>query len=412
MSVMRWKKLILTVLGVAICGTAQAEPGDGIRSDSLQASLGLTLSGSYDTNVFYESEDETTSLSAAPSLRFTPFLSLGSLNPGTVQYQADASLTWQQYLDSDLAISEQSGLSANLGGTLGINRDGAVSITFKERFARTNEAPDGPILEAYNRNVNSLGASLGLHPGGKVFQHYLSYDWILYQHEDIASINRMTHNLSLTNYWRFLPRTAATLSFDYQIVQYDEEIQTGGVVNSNSTPLRVNAGLTGLITNRVSANLVGGWGWSFHSGNGPSFSGLLLDARLSWAFGLLSSKNNLYVGYSQGFADTTIGNFYNYYRPYAGYNQRLAERLSLQLETELSIRDYAGTPDFAGDLSDMLVGARAGLGFQIFKWWSADVAYRLSMNVTDDELLNPSLGLSSLREYSKHLVTFGTTVRY
>jgi hypothetical protein len=366
----------------------------------------------YDTNVFYESEDETTSLAAAPSLRFTPFLSLESLNPSIAQYQVDASLTWQQYLDSEIAISEQSGLSANIGGTLGINREGAVSITFKERFSRTNEPPDGPVLEAYNRNVNSLGASLGIHPGGKVFQHYLSYDWILYRHEDIASINRMIHNLSLTNYWRFLPRTAATLAFDYQIVDYDDPVQTGGVVNNNSTPLRVKAGLTGLITNRISVNLMGGWGWSFHEGGGDSFSGLLLDAKLSWAFGSLSNKNNLFIGYSQGFADTTIGNFYNYYRPYAGYSQRLAERLSLSLETDLSIREYVGTPDFAGDLSDMLIGARAGLGFQITKWWTADVAYRLAVNVTNDELFNPSIGSSSLREYSKHLVTFGTTVRY
>lgn len=405
-------KLLVVFAGLTCATNSYAEPGEGLRSDSMVASLGLTLSGSYDTNIFYQSKDETTQLSSAPSLRFTPFLSLESLNKSTVQYSLGASLSWQQYLDSEETISSQSGLSADLGATLGINREGAFSVTFKEAFTRTNEPPEGATLEAYNRNVNSLGLTLGLHPGGKVFQHYLSYDWLVYRHEDIAGINRMMHDFTLQNYWRFLPRTALTLGADFQIVQYDELVQgVGSINNSNSTPLKLTAGLNGLITDRISARLIAGWGWSFHS-EGDSFAGLLVDTRLTWQVGGMEDKNMLFVGYAQSFADTTIGNFYTYYRPYAGYEQRLLKRLRLSLDADVSIRNYSGTPEFVGDMSDLLIGVRAGLGLDIFKWWSADVNYRLAMNLTEDQLVEESLGLNSLREYTKHIVSFGTTIRY
>jgi len=411
-SPVRHIKLLVVLVGLTTAMNGYAEPGEGLRSDTMVASLGLTLSGSYDTNIFYQSTDETTQISSAPSLRFTPFLSLDSLNTTMVQYSVGASLSWQQYLDSEETISAQSGLSANLGATMGINREGAFSVTFKEAFTRTNEPPEGPTLDAYNRNVNSLGVTFGLHPGGKVFQHYLSYDWLVYRHEDIAGINRMMHDFTLTNYWRFLPRTALTLSADYQIIHYDDPIQgVGSISNSNSSPLKLQAGLTGLITDRISARLIAGWGWSFH-GEGDSFTGLLVDSRLTWQFGDLTSSNSLYAGYAQSFADTTIGNFYTYYRPYAGYQQRILQRLRLNIDADMNIRHYSGTPDFVGDMSDLLIGVRAGLGFDIYKWWSADVNYRLSMNLTDDQLIEESLGLNSLREYTKHIVSFGTTIRY
>ena len=405
-------QVMSVIAGMIMSVSALAAPGEGLQSESLVASFGLTLAGAYDSNIFYQSEDETTQLSSAPSLRFTPFLSIDSLNPGMAQYNVSASVSWQQYLDDETTVSEQSGLSANVGATLGINREGAFSVTFKETFARTNEPPEGPTLDAYNRNVNSLGLTLGLHPGGKVFQHYLSYDWLVYRHEDIEAINRMIHDLTLTNYWRFLPRTALTLSLDYQIVQYDASNQAiGNIANSNSTPLRVQAGLTGLITERLSLKLVGGWGWSFHD-QGDSFSGLVIDTRLTYHVGDPVAKNALFVGYNQSFADTTIGNYYSYYRPYAGYQHRLADRIRLGLDAEVSIRDYVGTPGFVGDISDLLIGGRASLGFDIFKWWSVDAAYRLQINNTEDVLFDETLGLNSLREYTKHLVTFGTTVRY
>ncbi len=413
------KLLTLTLASVAFASNAYAEAGDGLKAGRLVVSPSLTLSGAYDSNVFFESTEESTDLSRSPLLNFTPALTLNTEDPDFWAFAADAGVTWQQYLTDNNLVSDQSGLSANIGAQLSANRQGAFSITFKEQFERSNEPPTLPSAEPWNRNVNSAGVTLGLHPGGQVFQHYLSYNLVRLWHDDLPEINRTIHDFSLKNYWRFLPRTAAVLSADYEITQYDEAGEANGFGTQNFTPLRVTGGLTGLITQRISARITGGWGWSFHEG-GNSFSGLVLDLQAKWQFGNLSSNNELFLGYEQQFTDTALANFVRFMRPYAGLGVGIARnRLRLSLEADARLRTYESTPvatadlTYPAELNDTLITGRARVQFNIFRWWSAFGAYALSTNVTDDRIVNNRFpGADAVREYTKNVVTFGTTVRY
>ena len=402
-------RLVLAVLvGVFTSGAAWAEPGGGIRAGNLKVSPGLTLSALYDTNVFFQSPNETESLSGAPSLRVQPFLTMGTLGKQMTQVTLDARLGWQQYLSSQTALSEQSGLSATVAGELGINREGAFSATFKERFTRTNEAPNTPASFPFNRNINSLGVTLGLHPGDQVFQHYLTYDWVLYNHENVEleALDRTVHHLALMNNWRFLPKTALVLAGDLQFIQYDRQVNTGTLATNDSMPVRVTGGLSGSITNRIALKLLAGWGWGFYA-SGPSGSNFLADGRLSWRFGQLSANNSLYLGYAQGFSDATISNYYTFFKPYAGYTQTLADRIMLKAEGSMQLRTYPGT-----NFNDTLLSVTLGSGFNVTKWWSVDVGYNLSANFTDDAVQVTTLGDEALRQYMRHLVTLSTTIRY
>lgn len=410
--------LTLALMSLMVPALVFADAGDGLRAGRFVISPSLTLTGAYDTNLFYQSSDETTEPSRAPSVGFTPALSMSMEDVDVVDFSGDAQMTWQQYLDSEDAISGQSGLSTNLGLQLGINRKGAFSLTLEERFERTNEPPTSPTVEPYNRNLNSAGLTLGLHPGGQVFQHFLGYKFHRYFHDDLPLINRNIHSLNLKNYWRFLPRTAVVLNANLAITDYDTADRGQGFANVNSTPLRISGGLTGLITQRVSARLVGGWGLSFHD-EGQSFSGFLVDGQLGWQFGNKEANNKLYLGFEQGFTESTIANFVQYYRPYAGLGVGIArDRIRLDFEVEARIRDYEGTPQssaeftFPETLSDTLVSGRARASFKILNWWSAFLGYRISTNITDDRITNNTFGSEAVRDYVKNVVTFGTTVRY
>lgn len=421
-------RCLLIMALVAIPSIVSAEMGDGIKSGAFTLTPGISLAGNYTNNLFYESADETNP-SAAPSMSVRPFFKIETEEANNLQLSLDSSLTYQQYFSESGAISEQSGLSADVGIGAAFNTQGAFSFKLEDRFVRTNEPPSNPTSFAYNRVMNRLGATAGLHPGGKALQHYLSYNWILYRHDRLTDLNRMIHNFNLNNYWLFLPRTSFVLSADFSLVDYENQLRDGGgtianptFVNSNSSPLRITGGVTGLITERIGLRLTGGYGWSFHD-QGDTYQGLLLDIQAQWYFGGSANKNKLYLGYSRDFGDATISNFYARDRPYAGYSQSLlSDRLNLNAEVSTSFRAYGGVPagavagsagsvNIPPNLADVLLRVSLGADYNLTKWWSAGIAYDFSANFTDDVVVTAT-GTDSLRDFQRHVVSVNTTVRY
>lgn len=413
-------------LAVALCALlcaapAWAAPGDGLQAGNLSISPAASVTAAFDTNVYRLSLDERTPI-AAPYVEFVPSLTISSRDGDLVDFSVDARVGWQQYIPlGDRIVLGTSGLFADVGAGLTFNRAGAVSFALNERLQRTNEPPPDPANEAYNRLTNRVGATLGIHPGGRVFQHYLSYDWMLYAYDEFPDLNKQAHDFTLKNYWRFLPRTAVVLNGDFQIVQYADA--GARPTNIGSKPLRVTGGLSGLITRRLSLRLIGGWGWGFYSA-GDDFSSFLLDTQLAFDFGNLAEKNKLFLGYERNFQDASISTYASYHRPYAGYEQGFANRrLRLSIRGEAMIRSYENPlqGDFAtasgetvsvvGQLDDLLVAANAGLEFNIYRWWVVGGRYHFGANFTDDRFA-VSDGSEVVREYTRHLVTLTTTVRY
>lgn len=404
---------------------AFADPGGGLHAGRLTLSPGVTAAGVLDTNLFRTSVSEAGGPVIAPSVALTPFLTINTDPGAPVSLGFDGRATWQQHIDpGNPIVTAQSGLSADVGADIGVNEEGAFSLRLGDRFQRTNEPPSAPSDVTYNRTLNRLGVTAGVHPGGKVFQHYLSYDWLLFLHDELADTNRMIHDLTLKNYWRFLPRTAGVLNADFQIVQYETDARLGGAyANVNSTPLRVTGGLSGLITKRLSVRLLGGYGWSFHQGD-TSFNGLLVDTLLTFVFGNLAENNRLFAGYELNFQDSLIAIYARYHRPYVGYEQGIAkQRLRFTSRVEALIRSYVGSPigSFSGPsgdvvindaLEDFIIRGQAGLTFKVFNWWALSLQYHLITNLTNDVIAVGGGAEDVVREYMRHLVTFGTTFKY
>ncbi len=411
---------------VAFASNAIAEPGDGISAGNLKLQPGVTLLGGFDSNVFFLSRDESELLSS-PSVKVTPFLNINTEEPDVFNLSLNASVGWLQYLSPDEEVIQgHSGLESEVNFGLGINEKGAFSLKLEDSFARTNETPDTISSVPFDRTINRAGATLGLHPSGRVFQHFLSYDWTINLHDQFSDIDRQMHDITLRNYWKFLPKTAFVLTGDIGFIHYHEASRQRGnqtFANSSSMPVRVTGGITGLFTNRLSLKLVGGWGWGIYD-QGVTFSGFLADVRVNYAIGSTSEKSSVYLGYERDFGDATIANFSSWHMPYIGYEQGFSNRrLRLKLRGDYLLRTYEGSffglhnvaggqVDIPEVLGDGLLRLKAGVDFDITRWFSVGVEYKLTSNLTEDRLDGSGSAEDTVRNYTRHFVGLGLTVKY
>ncbi|RAL24992.1 hypothetical protein DL240_01920 [Lujinxingia litoralis] len=395
----------------------------------------MTLGAGFDSNLYYSSSRENSSIRQVPEGYIEPSLKLSTPNPAMWDLNGSAAVGWRQYLSSEETVASQSGLAANLGASLTWNPRGVFSLRLSENFVRTNEAPSYESADSVNRIFNRAGAMLGFHPGGRVLESYLSYDFSLYRHNLYEELDRSTHHVGWKGHWSFLPKTALVAKADYRRINYVSAYQggpSGDVVspegrlrNANSTPLRLTGGLRGLLTQRITLGLQAGYGWGFYEANsGPDFKGLLVQAEASYQFGPVELDSRIRAGYQRDFTDSTLGNYYTYHRALVGFQQGLVGgRLRLGLEADAQMRDYADlgvrqvvTQDnvitLPENVSDLLVGVLGETSFEIRKGWDLGLSYRFVSNFTEDIIEVEGLGENSVRDYQRHHVVLSTTLTY
>ena len=429
----QWSKRVAAVIcaGAILltASTAWGEWGDGVRGGPFLLQPGVTLSAGFDSNLYYQSGSAVDRLHQSPEGTLEPRLSLQTVEGGSWDLSGQASVKWRQYFSDDAIVRNQSGMSAALDGTAKWNADGPVSLEFSENFVRSNETPSLPSDQALNRIYNRAGVMAGLHPGGQIMQTYGSYDWALYRHNLHPDIDRDIHHFGWHFNWSFLPQTAFTLEVDYRRIRYSEPFrftggEEGGIRNVNSNPLRLWAGLSGLIFPRVTVIVSGGYGWGRYE-EGPDVASFQARSQVSYQFGNMDYNNRLRLGYEYGFADSTLGNFFTRHRIIAGYEQGfLANRLRLSADVSGDGRQYAelesATVEVNGrsvslpsDPSDVLLGVSASANYTIRNGWTAGVRYGFRSNLTDDEVVIQGMDSDSvLRDYQRHNMMFTTTLTY
>ncbi|MFU8802809.1 MAG: hypothetical protein ACNA8W_03270 [Bradymonadaceae bacterium] len=407
-----------------------AAPGDGVRSGNLQLNPGLMVGAGYDTNLYYQSGRETRDLRQAPHGILEPRLKMSIVEPTNFDFNFDAALGWTQYFHDENIVRRQSGLSTTLIGSGIVNPNGAVSLRVTERFVRTNEPPNAPTAARLNRIGNRLGATLGFHPGGRVLESFLGYDYVIHRHNLYPTLDRNEHHVGWKNQWRFLPKTGFVLNADYRVIRYNSDFQGGSSVrpdgrlhNANSTPIRLTGGVSGLITNRISLRILGGYGWGLYEA-GPTIEGPLAHVEATYLFGAQALRNRFRLGYELNFSDSVVGNYYSFHRFYTNYEQGiLNNRLRFSLGADAQMRNYSRlevrvieTDDrvitLPADAADLLVGVQAGATYHISNAWSAGIQYGFGSNFTDDIITIDGPGRDAVRDYQRHHVMVSTTLTY
>ena len=406
---------LFITLSIGVPGVAYGEPGDGVQAGNYNLSFGLRLTSSYNSNLFSQSEDASVAPGAL-SIPLTLSAKLATVKPRLV----DTSLAWSGtgafFVSDREATRDQSGFSTQLKGTSIINKEGNASLFLEQLFTRTNEAANWVGAESINRIINRSGATLGIHPGGQVLKGFLSYAWQGFFYNDFYDdLDKHEHLFALRTAYQFLPRTAFYLNTDFRLIRYDDPVrglQTGNTLpNSDSTPLRINGGLNGLVLRNLNVHLGLGYGWAFYD-IGESFDGLLADAVLQYYIG--PQQNTTFIaGYQRSFDDSPIGNASVSDTFKLGVDQSILNKeVVFSLLGSLEFRDIMLPPaatdviladgsaaTLRSEIDDTIANVSLGVNWNPTKWLDIGAAYKLRGNFTDTPLfdtVNPTSNISEI----------------
>lgn len=415
--------------------SAFGDGGDGVQSEEgWKLVPSLKLSGRYNSNIYRAAGNETAGLVVdAPILGINPAVAISSPRERDFLLDLDAGIQWDQYFDTagiaGVDVSRQSGLSVS--GKLGahINPEGSLSLRLEEVFSRRNEPGYSGSKQPYNWINNAVGAVVGIRPSAGVLGIDLGYRWRLFDFDNktLSDLNRFEHDFDLKIAWDFLPKTALLLDGNFRMVRWDhpqqaavrDDLTLPVLHHYNHNPLRVQAGLDGLLTERLALRLLAGYGMSMHD-EGESFGGVIGSASVSYAFGRLDLQNKLSLGYQRDFRTAAVGNFYGLHQVFGRYVQNLLDRrVSMHLGGRFEWRDYSldSTPLLGEPLKDALVIGDAGVEVQATEWLGFGFGYQLTANLTDNEYTIPAVDprdptVTVLRSYVQHVALLSTTLRY
>jgi len=422
-----WLAGVLLALTVGIVPSpGSADPGDGLSAGDLVLHPRLTLRTTYDQNVFRLSSDERDPIDS-PLVGVRPGFRIITEDATTADFTFDGSVEWEEYLSDEGRVDEQSGVNANGSVGLTLNPNGGASFTISDQLDFTNEPPPGPGGGTYNRLVNRAGASVGIHPGDRILQFDFGYELGTYRYftDALRDLDKDSHNFHFDLTWQFLQKTAIVARGTGSLIRYRDSTREDAETrvrlrNVDSTPVRALAGLSGLLSRRLSARLLVGGGTSLYD-TGPTYTGPLGQADLSYQYGTLDLDNKLSLSYKYDFKDSSIGNFYTFHRAGLNWEQNfLKKRFGVTAGFNFTRRDYSSLAAVSDQISeaqtdsldDNLIQVSAGVNSQIFKWWRASLTYDYSQNISGGGLVIPAADVQQLRDFNRHVVTLSTTFEY
>lgn len=344
----------------------------GVAAGSMIITPRLRLGVGYDSNVNLNHNSEYSA--ASPELIISPSIGLRMRESGVVRFDANAGVTWRQYIAGDTGSNDASGMDVNAGVNLRVNHGGAVSLIVKDQLRQSNDAVYHPDLndDPYEISFTDYGLDLGsgrvltnnatlglgFHPGGDSedsigFVGSLTANHIYNHYQERPSQDRQRIGGRLHLGWRFLPRSQVFVEAnasrtlykngDGEPITRDVDIPltpegTFGLRNNDSTPVYAGVGLRSLILPRLGVMTRLGYSTAFYD-EGPSPKRVAFQLQ---ADSQLTRHMHLRAGYATNFADSTFGNYLNYHRFHASYSVT-ARPVKFTLSGFVQINDYAAT---------------------------------------------------------------------
>jgi hypothetical protein len=271
----RFARVLSTLLVLGVATTAHAAAGNGIRLGGSDARLHpfFDLELRYDDNVAYTARDQAVS---DLILHLRPGVELKA--PGDLAaVEFHGALDWAQYLGIDnRTTTDAAGNRTKLDttnfsrlfatATLGasFNRSGAVSPRVDNSFTRQVSGTSlAAASTAVISNQNVLSMAVPWRPGGGALVVAANGQWILETYEKYKEQDPGldTSKLGYSQFrgggevqWRFLPRTTALLQGGY----FTRSPNASNRLD-DANGFDVMAGVTGLLTQRISATAKAGY---------------------------------------------------------------------------------------------------------------------------------------------------------
>lgn len=353
----------------------------GIKAGDFVIWPSLMLEGRYDSNLFQEDDSETPQ--AIGVFRVIPGLALTNPTANKVAFTLGLEGDVRVYMTTDEDIEELNNVGGRADLALDILPKGPVTISIVDQFSRSLQTRTIETSDTFNRNQNRAGARVAIHPGGGALNIVLGYIFDFTFFDDFEDGNYMAHEMMLLTTWRFYPKTAALLEATGTFRNWDSDPQFSGLYVDNKA-FRVQAGLTGYITKKLSTVFKVGYGNSFHD-EGESFNNVIGLAELSYKFtpGILLS-----VGFLREFSPSFYANYFVENRTYLKSQFRFWNRLSIELQFGYHLVDYSEFDPAAADQSgaaglfvshkerrDQHISTGIKLGVDITRWIGVSLGY-------------------------------------
>jgi hypothetical protein len=375
-----------------VAGASDSAKGDtpGVKvSDTLYLHAGLAVGVGVDSNVFYQ---DTGTTSSAVS-HVMPQLSLTNAARGVQPpYQLNLVVNgdYRQYFSDKVVDTNRAAFGVGVGANLDILSVPHWGFTLFDNFYRDVQPPYEPETLEFTRDIEQGGLRLRWQPGGgrleEMLQYYAMYDH--FEEQTLSLADSLTHAIEFRSAFKFLPKTAFYIDINQMFIRYLNTMS--GKVDSN--PFRATAGLTGLITTKLTLGLSAGYGNGFYT-TGPNPSVFIATAEVGYLIGPFAKAK---LGYEHDFSNSLFGNYYDLDAVYAGWNQQVGRAFLAGLTLRWEHRDYhcdamtgmtAAISCFndptGGDRVDNWVGLNLQANYFPQPWFSLGAQYQLLANVTD-----------------------------
>ena len=377
--------------------------GPGLKiGNGLVLHPGFAMEMRYDSNVLFADRARRD----APYLRLIGHVHLATLSPQRlsdpggqnpafqrVVFRLQIAAGYREYLSDDDAITNQRAIELDAGTELRINASRHFAIIISDDFARQVTAQNAQVLPGeaapttssrISRDINRLVGKVKLAPGGGLLTFDVGYalNADIFEEESFSVVNRLAHEILFDARWRLLPKTAAFLEVRQQFYDY-YNAPANSPLYINSTPFRVFAGLSGLITPRLSALLKVGYGNGLYDA-GKSFNSVLGLARFEYFLGPMAK---IWVGYERSFMDSIFGNYNADHHAFIGFDQSILSRFVLHLGGGYRFRSYQNTAAFLttsagpgpGSLDVHLLEGNVTFDWQVQDWVYLGIGYDLQV---------------------------------
>lgn len=420
----------LSTLSALLCAQQASAERFQVKSTSLRLTPQLSLSATYDNNVFYEANPEPTGSVPNDGLMFKlgGALELDNRHKSSVDVALNTSLAYRYYAymdDEGGRVSDQAQASRNtldfikLNGHVLFGTQTPLKLKLKENLTYIERPAYENNIYGFERYDNRVGA-MGLFAPGKGAEGGPLSLGVGYELQKIGFLNerdglliqgrssKLAHTMVVESKWRFLPKNYLMLDIRYSANNYNpfspqDETQSANdpSLSRDSTPLRAQLGLSGLITSRLSLFMKGGYANTYHE-NGESFSGLIALFEVSYRY---EPRFRFSVGYQRDAQDSGFSNFYTLNRAFLKGRLSLSERVSLSTKLSYDLYDYTASKAI-GDQgrTDPVTRALITLSFPMSKHLVGQLSWSYEGNATTYTLPVDTPVKTDFAQYQRQLI--------
>lgn len=324
---------LMVALSAIVCLWASpasvSAQASGSEYGPVRLDAALRLEGGYNTNVFRATDDA--GRSGALQLNINPRLRASTVSPGLVAFNSGVSFVWSQFV-GNADLRRQSAEAVNADIELRFNPNGLVSVAPRDTLRRSSRASFGPAGRPFKSTENTFELEVALHPGGANRSSRLGLSGSLtgfhqlWRYDRFPTLDKNGFGGRLELKYNFLPKTAVflnamvmTILNESNEIRQAQDLETGTNftrANPDSTPIRLSAGLTGLLLPRLGLLVSAGYGRTAYRGPGSfTFGQPIIQVRLD---GYLTQRSTVYGDYQYNFADGVVEDAYRYHRAAVG----------------------------------------------------------------------------------------------